>query len=55
MIALALVQKKAEQNFRFCERIVDRAYILEKGMIQYEGNMGEIAQNEEVVNKYLAV
>lgn len=45
----------AEQNFRFCQKIVDRAYILEKGVIQYQGNMCEIAQNEELIYKHLAV
>jgi len=45
----------ADQNFRFCQKIIDRAYILEKGIIRYQGDMREISQNEEVIHKYLAV
>jgi branched-chain amino acid transport system ATP-binding protein len=45
----------ADQNFKFCRKTSDRGYILEKGMIQYQGLMEEIWQNEEIVKKYLAV
>ncbi len=45
----------ADQNLKFCRKTSDRGYILEKGMIQYEGIMEEIWQNEEIVRKYLVV
>lgn len=45
----------ADQNIRFCRRIADRGYILEKGVIRYQDDMDKIWQNEEVVKKYLAV
>ncbi len=45
----------ADQNLKFCKAVADRGYILEKGMIQYEGTMNEIWGNEEVVSKYLVV
>jgi branched-chain amino acid transport system ATP-binding protein len=45
----------ADQNIRFCRRIADRGYILEKGVIRYQGEMSKIWQNEEMVRKHLAV
>ncbi|MBI5167515.1 MAG: ATP-binding cassette domain-containing protein [candidate division NC10 bacterium] len=45
----------ADQNLKLCRRIADRGYIMEKGLIQYEGGMETICQNEEIVRKYLAV
>ncbi len=45
----------ADQNIKFCRKVAGRGYIMEKGLIQYEGTMDEIWQNEEVVRKYLAV
>jgi len=45
----------ADQNIKFCRKVAGRGYIMEKGLIQYEGAMDEIWQNEEMVRKYLAV
>jgi branched-chain amino acid transport system ATP-binding protein len=45
----------ADQNLKFCRKTSDRGYILEKGMIQYQGIMEEIWQDEEIVRKYLVV
>ena len=45
----------ADQNLKFCRKTSDRGYILEKGMIQYQGIMEEIWQDEEIVKKYLVV
>lgn len=45
----------ADQNLKFCRRIADRGYILDRGLIYYEGSIEEIWQNEEIVRKYLAV
>jgi branched-chain amino acid transport system ATP-binding protein len=45
----------ADQNLKFCRKTSDRGYILEKGMVQFEGTMEEIWQNEEIVKKYLVL
>jgi len=45
----------ADQNLKFCRKTSDRGYILEKGMVQHQGLMEEIWQNEEIVKKYLVV
>ena len=45
----------ADQNLKFCRAVADRGYILEKGVIQYEGTMREIWETDEVVSKYLVV
>ena len=45
----------ADQNLKFCRKVAGRGYIIEKGLIQYEGEMENIWQNEEIVSKYLAV
>jgi branched-chain amino acid transport system ATP-binding protein len=45
----------ADQNLKFCRKTSDRGYILEKGMIQYQGVMEEIWKNEAIVKKYLVV
>jgi branched-chain amino acid transport system ATP-binding protein len=45
----------ADQNLRFCRRVCDRGYVLEKGRVQFDGGMDEISRNEEVIAKYLVV
>jgi branched-chain amino acid transport system ATP-binding protein len=45
----------ADQNLRFCRKTCDRAYVLEKGRIQAEGRMEDLAADEALVRKYLAV
>jgi len=45
----------ADQNLKFCRKTSDRGYILEKGMVQHQGLMEAIWQNEEIVKKYLVV
>ena len=45
----------ADQNLKFCRKVAGRGYIIEKGLIQYQGEMESIWQNEEIVKKYLAV
>jgi len=45
----------ADQNLKFCRKTSDRGYILERGMVQYQGSMEEIWQNEGIVKKYLVV
>ena len=45
----------ADQNLKFCRKVAGRGYIIEKGLIHYQGEMESIWQNEEIVSKYLAV
>jgi len=45
----------AEQRTEFALKLSRRAYILEKGMIRYEGSIEELRENAEVRRKYLAV
>jgi branched-chain amino acid transport system ATP-binding protein len=45
----------ADQHLRFCQKVCDRGYILEKGRVELGGTMAEIWQNEDAVTKYLAV
>ncbi|HXP97969.1 MAG TPA: ABC transporter ATP-binding protein [Telmatospirillum sp.] len=45
----------SEQNLHFAKMISNRAYIIEKGRICYEGSMADLAANDEIRNKYLAV
>lgn len=45
----------SEQNLHFAAEVADRAYIIEKGRIRYQGTMKELAANDEVRAQYLAV
>ena len=45
----------SEQNMHFAELVSDRAYVLEKGQIRYQGSMAELSANEEVRRAYLSV
>lgn len=45
----------AEQNLHFCAKVSDRGYIIDKGVIRYEGKMADLLADEEVKEKYLAV
>ncbi|ESR23077.1 ABC transporter ATP-binding protein [Lutibaculum baratangense] len=45
----------SEQNLHFARLICDRAYILEKGRIRFQGSMAELEADEAVRNQYLAV
>ena len=45
----------AEQNLRFSLRLADRAYIIEKGEIRYQGLPSELSANVEVRKAYLTV
>ncbi|MFO7987489.1 MAG: ABC transporter ATP-binding protein [Desulfatiglandaceae bacterium] len=45
----------ADQNLKFCRRVCDRGYIIEKGQIMHEGNMEEIWKDEAVIKKYLVL
>ena len=45
----------SEQNLHFASEVADRAYIIEKGRIRFEGTMTELNANDEVRLQYLSV
>jgi branched-chain amino acid transport system ATP-binding protein len=45
----------SEQNLKFAARLADRAYIIEKGLIRWEGAMGRLLEDEGVRRAYLTV
>jgi branched-chain amino acid transport system ATP-binding protein len=45
----------SEQNIRFSLAIADRAYVINKGRIEFEGTIDELSANEEIKQKYLMI
>ncbi len=45
----------SEQNLRFSLKLADRAYIIEKGEIKYQGTIAQLAADEAVRSAYLMV
>src|SRR5882672_1631526 len=45
----------SEQNLKFAARLADRAYIIEKGEIRWEGPMGRLLADEAIRRAYLTV
>ena len=45
----------SEQNIHFAELVSDRAYVLEKGQIRWQGSMLDLASNVEVQRSFLTV
>lgn len=45
----------SEQNVHFAELVSDRAYVLEKGQIRWNGTMVELAENVDIQRAYLTV
>ena len=45
----------AEQNVKFARRLADRAYIIERGEIRFDGSMAALAADESLRRAYLAV
>jgi branched-chain amino acid transport system ATP-binding protein len=45
----------SEQNLHFAQLVSDRAYVIEKGQIQYSGTILELAANDEIRGAYLSV
>ena len=45
----------AEQNVKFARRLADRAYIIEKGEIRFEGTMNALDADENLRRAYLSV
>jgi len=44
-----------EQNLHFAGLVSDRAYVIEKGQVKYQGTMAELAARPEVKRDYLAL
>jgi branched-chain amino acid transport system ATP-binding protein len=45
----------SEQNLYFASAVSDRAYVIEKGAIRYEGTTAELEANDEIREAYLSV
>jgi branched-chain amino acid transport system ATP-binding protein len=45
----------SEQNIHFAELVCDRAYVLEKGQIQWHGRMADLAEDVAVQRRLLSV
>jgi branched-chain amino acid transport system ATP-binding protein len=45
----------SEQNLKFAARLADRAYIIEKGRIRWEGAMARLLEDEAARRAYLTV
>ncbi|PYO00303.1 MAG: ABC transporter ATP-binding protein [Candidatus Rokuibacteriota bacterium] len=45
----------SEQNVKFARRLCDRAYIIEKGQIRFEGALAELDADETTRRAYLSV
>jgi branched-chain amino acid transport system ATP-binding protein len=45
----------SEQNWRFAAAVADRAYVIETGRMRFEGTPAELAADEAMRSRYLAV
>ena len=45
----------ADQNLKFCRRVCERGYIIEKGCIVHQDTMEAIWDDEAVIKKYLVI
>jgi len=45
----------SEQNLEFAALVSDRAYVLEKGQVRFEGSIQELEANEDVRRQYLTI
>jgi branched-chain amino acid transport system ATP-binding protein len=45
----------AEQNLKFAMEIADRAYVIEGGMVRFEGSVAELKKQPEIKEKYLMI
>lgn len=45
----------SEQNVRFAIMTAERAYVIEKGRIRYQGSIEELSANEEIKKEYLMI
>ena len=52
---LGITMLICEHNVGLATGLSDRAYVMDKGTIRYQGTIEELRQNEEVRKKYLMV
>ena len=45
----------SEQNVKFATMTAERAYVIDKGRIRYQGSIDELRANEEIKKKYLMI
>jgi branched-chain amino acid transport system ATP-binding protein len=45
----------AEQNLQFALDVADRAYVIEGGMVRFEGSIDELKKQPEIKEKYLMI
>jgi branched-chain amino acid transport system ATP-binding protein len=45
----------SEQNVGFAQLVSDRAYMLEKGQIRWQGTMAQLAENTDIQRAYLTL
>ncbi len=45
----------SEQNSNFALKVSDRGYILEKGLVAWQGTISELKENPEIMKNYLGV
>ena len=45
----------SEQNVRSALRMINRAYVIDEGVIRFEGTVAELEADEDVKKKYLMV
>jgi branched-chain amino acid transport system ATP-binding protein len=45
----------SEQNVRFATMTAERAYVIDKGRIRYQGSIGELSANDEIKKEYLMI
>jgi branched-chain amino acid transport system ATP-binding protein len=53
--AKGLTMLLSEQNVKFARELSDRAYVIDKGVIRFQGSIEELRGNEEVREKYLMI
>ena len=45
----------SEQNVKFASMTSDRAYVIDKGQIRYQGSIAELRANQEIKEKFLMI
>jgi branched-chain amino acid transport system ATP-binding protein len=45
----------SEQNMHFARLVSDRAYVLEKGQLRWQGSMEELDRNEDIQRAFITV
>jgi branched-chain amino acid transport system ATP-binding protein len=45
----------SEQNVNFATLTADRAYVIDKGRIRYQGRIDELSADEEIKKKFLMI